>query len=402
MNGKPVDQSSFLEPERYEFSSRPAYRFEPDRREFFRVFGAGIAVFCVLKDAAAMQESGRGRRAFDERLPQEISAWLHLAEDGTVTVYTGKVEVGQNARTSLTAAVAEELRVAPGVIRLVMGDTDLTPFDMGTFGSRTTPTMSPQLRRASAAARDLLIDLAAQAWRLDRNQRERLVTANGRITDPETQRTVDYAELVKGRKLAQAIPAEDPLTPAARWTVMGESLSKIDGRDFVTGKHRYTSDLNLPGMLYGKVLRPPSFGASLASLDSREAEAMPGVTVVHDGNFVGVAAPSVDMASQALAAIRAEWRSDPRGVEVRAATLGPGAVRLPEEERGRRTGGASVPPRSWFGGTRTHTGEPAARRDLYGRLHRPRTARTPRRRRRVAGRQADRVDRDAAALCRAQ
>ena len=341
MNGKPVDQSSFLEPERYEFSSRPAYRFEPDRREFFRVFGAGIAVFCVLKDAAAMQESGGGRRAFDERLPQEISAWLHLAEDGTVTVYTGKVEVGQNARTSLTAAVAEELRVAPGVIRLVMGDTDLTPFDMGTFGSRTTPTMSPQLRRASAAARDLLIDLAAQAWRLDRNQRERLVTANGRITDPETQRTVDYAELVKGRKLAQAIPAEDPLTPAARWAVMGESLSKIDGRDFVTGKHRYTSDLNLPGMLYGKVLRPPSFGASLASLDSREAEAMPGVTVVHDGNFVGVAAPSVDMASRALAAIRAEWKSvpQPSGREL-FDYLKKNAVEEPGERRSRHEVGS--------------------------------------------------------------
>ena len=142
MSGKSVDRSSFFEPERYEFSARPAYHFEPGRREFFRLFGTGIAVFCLLKDAAAEQESGGGRRAFDQRLPQEVSAWLHVAEDGTVTVYTGKVEVGQNARTSLTAAVAEELRVAPGVIRMVMGDTDLTPFDMGTFGSRTTPTMA--------------------------------------------------------------------------------------------------------------------------------------------------------------------------------------------------------------------------------------------------------------------
>ncbi len=85
-----------------------------------------------------------------------------------MTVYTGKVEVGQNSRTSLTQAVAEELRVSPGVIRMVMGDTDLTPFDMGTFGSRTTPTMSPQLRKVASAARDLLIDRAAQTWGVDR------------------------------------------------------------------------------------------------------------------------------------------------------------------------------------------------------------------------------------------
>ncbi|HMD96181.1 MAG TPA: molybdopterin cofactor-binding domain-containing protein [Terriglobia bacterium] len=298
-----------LEPERYELSSPSSYHFELGRREFFRILGGGIVVACILKDASAFQESG-GRRGsgFDERLPQEISAWLHIGEGGVVTVYTGKVEVGQNSRTALTQAVAEELRVVPRDIRMVMGDTDLTPFDMGTFGSRTTPTMNPQLRRASAAALDVLMGLAADAWKVERSK---LTAADGKITDPASARTISYGELAKGKQLAQAIPAEDPLTPAARWTVMGESLPKIDGADFVNGKHRYPSDIALPGMLHGKVLRPPSFGATLGSLDLHEAEAMPGVTVVHDGDFVGVAAPSVEIASRAVAAIHADWKPNP-------------------------------------------------------------------------------------------
>ena len=310
LKGKPLDSVAHvdLEPERYELHSPSSYHFELGRREFFRILGGGIVVACVLKDASAFQESGARRGGFDERLPQEISAWLHIGEDGVVTVYTGKVEVGQNARTALTQAVAEELRVAPRDIRMVMGDTDLTPFDMGTFGSRTTPTMNPQLRRASAAALDVLMGLAADAWKVDRSK---LTASGGKITDPASARTVSYGELAKGKQLAQAIPAEDPLTPAARWTVMGESLPKVDGVDFVTGKHRYPSDITLPGMLHGKVLRPPSFGATLVSLDAHDAEAMPGVTMVHDGDFVGVAAPSVEIASRAVAAIHADWKPGP-------------------------------------------------------------------------------------------
>ena len=296
-----------VEPERYEFCSPRTYHFDFDRRDFLKVLGGGIAI-CVVNDAWAFQESG-GRRRFEDRLPQDISAWLHVGEDGSVTVFTGKVELGQNIRTSLTQAVAEELHVEPGAIRMVMGDTDLTPFDMGTFGSRTTPTMSPQLRRAAAAARDFLLDLAADAWKVERAK----VAANhGRITEAGSARSVTYAELAKGQKLTRAIPAEDPLTPATEWKVMGTSLPKVGGREFVTGAHRYVSDHKLPGMLHGKVLRPAAFGATLASLDTHEAEAMPGVVVVHDGDFVGVAAPSSDLAARALAAIHAEWKTQPQ------------------------------------------------------------------------------------------
>lgn len=297
-----------LEPERYEFHSSPAYHFEADRREFLRILGGGLLVACVVRDTSAFQESG-GRPRRTEDLPRKISSWLHIGEDGAVSVYTGKVEMGQNIRTSLTQAVAEELRVSPGSIRMVMGDTAATPFDMGTFGSRTTPTMSPQLRKASAAARELLVGLAAKTWTTDRAH---LVAANGTITDPATQRSAAYGELLRGRDLAEEIPVEDPLELPAEWRVMGRSLPKVDGQEFVTGRHHYTSDLNLPGMQYGKILRPPSFGASLVSLDTRRAEALPGVTVVRDGDFVGVAAPSPETAARALAAIQAEWKPSPQ------------------------------------------------------------------------------------------
>jgi nicotinate dehydrogenase subunit B len=296
------------EPERYELSAAPRYHFDLDRRDFFKFLGAGVLVFSVLRQTTEAQESGRARAWRGDALPKEIDAWLHIGENDKVTVYTGKVEVGQNIRTSLSQGVAEELRLAVEKIELVMGDTQLAPFDMGTFGSRTTPTMNLQLRKVAAAARDLLFDLAAAHWHVDR---QNLVAADGKVTDPKSGRSAEYATLVKGQQLAQSIPAEDPLIPAASWTVMGQSVPKMIGVDFVTGKHRYPSDQKLPEMWYGKILRPPSFGATLLSLDSKKAEQM-GATVVRDGNFVGVAAPSSGLATAAVAAIHAEWKSEPQ------------------------------------------------------------------------------------------
>ena len=297
-----------LEPERYELTAPPKYRFEVDRREFFKFLGAGILIVSVWKEAGG-QESGSEKGARGESLPKEIGAWLHIGEDGTVTAYTGKVEVGQNIRTSLSQAIAEELHVPIEKIRMVMGDTKLTPYDRGTFGSRTTPEMNLQLRKVASAARDILVGIAARQWRVERNH---LVAADGKITDSASKRSVEYAALVKGKQLTETLPAEDPLIPAAQWTVAGRSLPKVDGRDFVTGKHRYPADQKLPDMLHGKVLRPPSFGATLSALDTSEAEKIPGVVVVHDGNFVGVAAPSSEIASRGVAAIRAEWKSEPQ------------------------------------------------------------------------------------------
>jgi len=258
-----------LEPERYELAAGPRYHFDLGRREFFKLVGAGILVVSVLKQPAQSQESGVASPRRGDALPKEINAWLHIGENGKVTVYTGKVEVGQNIRTSLSQGVAEELHINVEKIDLVMGDTRLTPFDMGTFGSRTTPTMNLQLRKVAAAARDLLIDVAAARWQTDR---QHLIADKGKVVDTKGERSVEYAELAKGQQIAQSIPAEDPLIPATNWAVLGHSLPKVAGVDFVTGKHRYPSDQELPDMWYGKILRPPTFGATLLSMDSKKAE----------------------------------------------------------------------------------------------------------------------------------
>ncbi len=299
-----------MEPERYELYEAPAYQFELERRDFFKVLGGGIVVALALKDALAQQESGGARRRGPGgQAPQEIAAWLHIAEDGAVTAYTGKVEVGQGARTSLTQVVAEELRVPVGSVRMVMADTDLTPFDGGTTGSRTTPAMVPQLRKVAAAAREMLVDLAAEQWKTDRAA---LAVADGKVTHPGAKQSLSFGQLTKGQKLLKKISDEASTTPAAQWKVTGKPVPKVNGRDIVTGKHKYTSDVKRPGMLYGRVLRPSAFQATLVSLDAREAETMPGVSVVRDGDFAGVCAPTEETAARAAAALRAEWKAPPQ------------------------------------------------------------------------------------------
>src|SRR2546427_9697640 len=150
-----VERRFMVEPERYEFSAAPMHQFELARRDFFKILGAGIAVFSIAKDAAGAQETAPGHRSFhNEELPKDIGAWLHIGEDGKVTGFTGKAEIGQNIRTALAQTIADELRVPFASVRMVTADTALTPFDAGTFGSRTTPTITPQLRPVSAAARD--------------------------------------------------------------------------------------------------------------------------------------------------------------------------------------------------------------------------------------------------------
>src|ERR1035441_6776765 len=266
---------------------------ELDRRDFLKVLGGGLLV-CLTHTSSWAQESGRAFGSHE--LPKELSAWLHIAADGRVSVFTGKVEVGQNIRTSLAQLVAEELRVPFGAITMVMGDTDLTPWDMGTFGSRTTPTMGPQLRTMAAAARQLLLEVAAERWHV---APARLRAAEGKVTDPQNARSLAYGELTRGEKLVKTVSSEESLTPAPEWKIAGAAVPKAEGRDFVTGKHKYPSDISLPEMMFGAVLRPDGFNATLASLDTSAAEKLPGVKVVHDGDFIGLVAPDAFTAQHA-------------------------------------------------------------------------------------------------------
>ncbi|MGH7471621.1 MAG: molybdopterin cofactor-binding domain-containing protein [Longimicrobiales bacterium] len=294
-----------LEPERYELSEPARYTFELTRRDFLAGVGAGVIVLVVTRGAPVWAELPDGQQQVDSTL----GAWLHIAEDGKVTVYTGKVEVGQDIRTSLTQAVAEELHAAPAAITMVMGDTDLVPFDMGTFGSRSTPQMGAQLRRAAAAARTMLLQRAAENWRIEV---ARLSLVDGRIRETAGPRSASIGEITRGAKLVQAIQGDVATKAPAQWSVAGKTLPKVAGPAIVTGRHRYPADQKLPGMLVGKVLRAPGFGATLARVDLSSARTLPGVTVVADGSFVGVTAPDEATAARALALLKAEWNFSPQ------------------------------------------------------------------------------------------
>jgi nicotinate dehydrogenase subunit B len=319
MSRLPPDDAGGDEPERYELASASLHRFALhrlplDRRAFFRVLGGGMVVVSALARAEA-QEGGRGQGRGPAT--RELGAWLHIGEDGTINVFTGKVEVGQDIRTTLTQAVLEELPARPESIHLVMGDTGQTPFDAGTFGSRSTPVMLPQLRRVAATARQLLVARAAALWKVPAGE---VTVAPGQLMHPPSRRSIAFGALTKGQRLLEVVADEVALRPADKWTVLGKSQSKVDARAVVTGERRFTSDLKRPNMLIGQVLRPPRFGAQLESLDEQGAAAIAGVKVVHDGSFAGVVAPDQHRAAQALAALRPRW-STPTTAAVTGAGL---------------------------------------------------------------------------------
>ena len=306
--------TQILEPERCAPDAPAPARLEVNRRDFFKTLGYGVMVLYLVPSALARGGGARGGggRGGGGAASADISAWIHIGEDGSVTVFTGKAEVGQNIRTSLTQAVAEELCVPVSSVKMLMADTDLVPYDMGTFGSQTTPQMAPQLHRAAAAARGVLLDMAAEYFKVDKSA---LTVADGTIFKSAANRNlaVTFGQLTKGQKFTKTVDNATRITPASDWKIAGTSVPKVDGRDFVTGKHKYSSDMKLPGMLFGKVLRGTAWGAKMVSVDTQAAEAMEGVKVVHDGSFVGAVAPDSLLAEYAVNAITAKWSDPPEG-----------------------------------------------------------------------------------------
>ena len=268
----------FDEVERYELREASPYTFRPTRRDFIEAVGAGLLI--IATQPALEAQSGGG----------PLEARLHVGEDGRITILSGKIEEGQGPRTELAIAAAEELRVPVEQVRILLADTDTVPNDGTTAGSRTTPSTVPLVRRAAAVARELLASASAQQ--------------NKKLT---------YADLAKSPELAKAskqpLPADVTLTPANAWQVLGQPHNRINGADLVTGAHKFPSDIDRPGMLYGSVLRPPSYEATLDSIDLAPAKALKDVTVVHDGLFIACAAPTSFEARQAVQklAATAKW-----------------------------------------------------------------------------------------------
>jgi isoquinoline 1-oxidoreductase len=176
-----------------------------------------------------------------------------------------------------------------------------------------------------------LIDLAAQRWNVARNE-VRLVDA--RFTNHDTSKSLTFADLARGLKLVKVIPENIVTTSAKDWLVAGTSAPKVAGSEFVTGKHQYTSDLKLPGVLYGKVVRPSALNAKLVSVDTKAAESMGGVTVVHDGDFLGVVAQNQTAARRAADAVRAQWNAGPQPSNAELFAL----LRRPVQQQSQRGG----------------------------------------------------------------
>lgn len=296
----PMNKGSNKEfaPEQYELREEPAYKFSVSRRSFFGILGTGIAIAFGTPSTLAAE------LVVDGVAEEQLSSWIHIDKDGKVTVFTGKAEVGQNIRTSLAQIVAEELPVPFDSISMVMGDTALTPYDMGTFGSRSTPYMGPQLRRAAATAREVLLQMAAEQWKV---RVDTLTMEEGKIRSADGKKSIGVGDLAKGKKLLYPLNEKATIKPVAEWKVAGTSVRKVNGVSFLNGTHKYVSDMKLPGMLHGKILRAPAFGSKLVSADVSRARTLPGVVVVKDGDFIGVAAPTPAGARKALSLIEATW-----------------------------------------------------------------------------------------------
>jgi nicotinate dehydrogenase subunit B len=273
-----------------------------DRRGFVKALGGGIL---VLVSAPAVGIPAWDLEAQRRPYPTDINAYLHIAEDGKVTLYSGKIEMGQGVMTSLAQEAAEELGVDLGAMSVVMGDTASCPWDMGTFGSMTTRFFGPAVRAAAAQARLILTDLAAPRLGV---RRSALTVEHGVVyVKANRSRHVSYGELAKGQQITHTVSEKAVLRTAREFTVMGKSPKRLDGHEKVSGAAKFAGDIRLPGMLYARILRPPAHGATPRSVDPSAAGAMSGVTVVNHDGLVAVLAADPETAEKALAAVKAEW-----------------------------------------------------------------------------------------------
>ena len=282
------------------------------RRDFIKC-SAGIIVLVAFGGRRlSAQEKAYSDEVGSKSLPTDFNAFLIIGADGRVTCFTGKIEMGQGVVTSLVQTLADELDVTYESVDILMGDTDLCPWDAGTWGSMTTRFFGPPLRAAAAEARGVLLELAAEKFELPI---ARLVAREGMIFDHEDeQRRVTYGQLTQGRRIERRLTVKPDLKDPSQFRISGKPMLRRDAREKVTGRAKYTGDVRLPGMLYARVLRPPAHGATLTKVNTSKARAMKGVTVVEDGDLIAVLHEFPDMAERALRRIRAKYEHPPAKV----------------------------------------------------------------------------------------
>jgi nicotinate dehydrogenase subunit B len=277
------------------------HRLPLSRRQFLKAVGGGIIIFFSTEDLTAQERRPSG----GQELPADFNAFLRIGADGRVTCFTGKIEMGQGIVTSLAQMLADELDVDLDAVDMVMGNTDLCPWDMGTFGSRTTRFFGPPLREAAAEARAILIQLASEHLRLNESQ---LIVVEGVVMDKDNSGTrVTYGELAKGKFIEKHLPKKPPLKNVSEFTIVGKPALRKDALTKVTGKARYAGDIRIPGMLHAKILRPPAHGAKLKSVDTSALREDKQIKIVQERDLIAVLHLYPDVAEQALSKIKAKF-----------------------------------------------------------------------------------------------
>src|SRR5215468_9518630 len=277
-----------------------------NRRQFTAAFGALVVTFSLDPKLAVGQERLPGSLQNNRKL----DGWIRINADGTVTVFTGKVELGQGILTALKQIAAEELDLPLARVRLISGDTGQTPDEGQTAGSQSVENSGTALRLAGAEVRAILLDLAAKRLGVSAEQ---LAVADGVIAAPDG-RQITYGDLVTDLDLNREASAKVAPKPPAKYKIVGKSIARSDIPAKVTGGMSFVQDIRLPGTLHGRVVRPPRYGSTLDSVDEGAVRAMPGiVTVVRDGSFLGVIAEREEQAIKAREALRksAKWTLGP-------------------------------------------------------------------------------------------
>jgi isoquinoline 1-oxidoreductase len=277
--------------------------FHLSRRNFIvSLAGSGLVVLFRADPLLSFQEPERipPRPSY----PTDFNAYLRIGADGRTTCFVGKVELGQGSKTALAQLCAEELDVAYDTVDMVMGDTELCPWDMGTFGSLTVRQFGPVLRAAVAEARAVLLQLASEKLQVPV---DRLSVKDGIVTDSRNRGTsVTYAQLVQGKRIERHLE-KVPVKAVSDYTVVGKSVARKDALEKVTGKAKYAADLGFPGALHARIVRPPAHGAKLRDVDTSGAEKIAGARVVRDADLVAVLHERPDVADQALALVKAQF-----------------------------------------------------------------------------------------------
>jgi nicotinate dehydrogenase subunit B len=271
------------------------------RRELFAVAGSGLFLFFRF-DPLLAQEPGRlpSRPSY----PTDFNAYLRIGADGRTTCFVGKVELGQGSMTALAQLLAEELDVSLNTVDMIMGDTQLCPWDMGTFGSLSIRQFGPVLRAAAAEARAVLLQMAAEKLRVPA---DRLIVNAGVVSDARDAGTrITYAQLVQGKRIERHLE-NAPLKAVSAYTVVGKPAARKDALAKVTGRARYAADMGFAGTLHARIVRPPAHGATLKDADTSAIASIPGARVVRDGDFIAVLHEHPDVADQALALVKAQF-----------------------------------------------------------------------------------------------